>query len=310
MKQFMLSLSRWLVAVGLIGTAALAGQVVTAAEPASSLIVCGASEVFIIPAVATGQEAPQRLWNWKAADSAAIDAKAHRTFASTDDCKPYEDEILITSSSGGVALVRRDDKTCRFYTYSRNAHSACLIPGNRVAVASSFGGDELQLFAIGTEPHQPEPLATLPLVGAHGAEWDADRQRIWALGDVELLLVAVREENGKVQLVAEKRWKLPTKGGHDLSPTADGRGYYVTTNTAVYRFDTETGTFTPHPSLAEHKKVKSIDEQRKGGRTVYHMGTPEHWWSDTLRFVGTDQVIRLPDHRLYKARWDEPRKKP
>lgn len=306
----MLSIPRWIIAIWALGSLALAGPVVSAAEPAASLIVCGAAEVFIIPADADGTDAPKKVWTWRAADSAAIDAAAHRTFASTDDCKPYEDEILITSSSAGVALIRRDDKTCRFYTYSRNAHSACLIPGNRVAVASSFGGDELQLFAIGSESHQPKPLAVLPLLGAHGAEWDAGRQRIWALGSEELQLVAVREADGKTQLVAEKTWKLPTDGGHDLSPTADGRGFYVTTNTAVYRFDTGSGTFTPHPRLSDRKKVKSIDEQRKGGRVVYHQGTPEHWWSDTLRFDGTDQVIRLPDHRLYKARWDEPRKKP
>src|SRR5690606_19336531 len=282
----MLSVKRWIVAIWALGSLALAGPVVSAAEPAASLIVCGAAEVFIIPADADGTDAPKKVWTWRAADSAAIDPAAHRTFASTDDCKPYGDEILITSSSGGVALVRRDDKSCRFYTYSRNAHSACLIPGNRVAVASSFGGDEFQLFAIGSEPRQPEPLAVLPLKGAHGAEWDAGRQRIWALGDVELLLVAVREANGKVQLVAEKTWKLPTEGGHDLSPTADGGGYYVTTNTAVYRFDTDSGKFSPHPRLGAHKKVKSIDEQRKGGRVVYHQATPEHWWSDTLRFDG------------------------
>src|SRR5690606_39665031 len=143
----------------------------------------------------------------------------------TADCKPYGDEILITSSSGGVALVRRADKTCRFYTFSRNAHSACLIPGHRVAVASSFGGDQLQLFAIGTEPRQPKPLAVLPLVGAHGAEWDAKRERIWALGSEELQLVEVRDTAGEVQLIAERTWKLPTYGGHDLSPTADDRGY-------------------------------------------------------------------------------------
>ncbi len=306
----MITFFRSCIAICITGVMGLAGTTAPAAEPSPALICCGAAEVFILRTTMTGERAPERIWTWRAADSSAIEAAAHRTFATTDDCKPYGDEILITSSSGGVALIRRDDKTCRFYTFSRNAHSACLIPGRRVAVASSFGGDQLQLFEIGIQPRQPQPLAVLPLVGAHGAEWDEKRQRIWALGSEELQLVEVRDSAGEVELVAEQVWKLPTYGGHDLSPTADGRGYYITTDTAVYRFDTATGTFTSHPRLGDRKKVKSIDEQREGGRVVFHQATPEHWWSDTIRFDGTDTVLRLPDHRLYKVRWDQPRTAP
>jgi hypothetical protein len=302
--------SRHAAALCLFWSLWLGGTPLPGAEDSADLICCGAAEVFILRVTPGGPDEPERVWIWSAADSSAIEASAHRNFRTTDDCKPYGGEILITSSSGGVALVRRDDKSCRFYAFSRNAHSACLIPQGRVAVAASFGGDELQLFAIGAEPRQTEPLATLPLIGAHGAEWDEKRRRIWALGSEELQLVKVHDSAGKVQLVKEEAWKLPTSGGHDLAPTADGRGYYVTTDAAVYRFDTAVGTFTPHPRLGESKKVKSVDEQRTGGRLVYHQATADEWWSDTIRFDDSDATLRLPDQRLYKVRWDQPRKVP
>ena len=33
----------------------------------------------------------------------------------TDDCKPYRGYFLVTSSSGGVALVERDEEVFLFY---------------------------------------------------------------------------------------------------------------------------------------------------------------------------------------------------
>lgn len=270
------------------------------------LICCGADEVFIIELEEDAVEASAPVWSWKAEDSAEIPEAGRRSFASTDECKPVGEFLLITSSSGGVALVRRSDKRCVFYTQARNAHSACLLPDYRVAVASSFGGDELLIYELTRPSGSPaEPIAKIALRGAHGAVWDPNLKRLWALGSDELLLVDVGVKPTASKLKVEKRIELPSAGGHDLWQSREPSTLFVTTNEHVYRFNKKDERFTLHRVLADQLKVKSVCDHPQTGEIVYHMGTKDTWWSDTIRFVGGRQEIQLPDRRLYKVRWDK-----
>jgi len=272
---------------------------------ATDLICCGAQQVFIIAGEPFGPYTAKPKWTWQASDSSQILAEAHSWFRSTDECKPIGDDILITSSSGGVALVRRKDKAALFYTYAKNAHSACLLPGQRVVVASSYGGDQLLVFDQRRSGRDIKPVAQIKLHGAHGAHWDAKRKRLWALGDSELLLIEIGSSD-KPALKIEKRWKIPTQGGHDLFPGADRSFLFVSSNTHVYRFNLKTHTFAPDERLADARKVKSVDQHPKTGRVVYHQGTAKTWWSDRIRFAGSDDSIQLKGRRLYKVRFDIP----
>lgn len=290
----------WLV---IIATWSMSGNSALATD---RLICCGAEEVFVIEIDQDNDAPPQLIWSWKADDSPEIPEAGKRSFASTDECKPIGESLLITSSSGGVALVHRSDKRCLFYTQARNAHSACLLPNDRVAVASSFGGDELLLYQLASPNGSPaKPIARIPLRGAHGALWDKGLNRLWALGSDELLLVDVGDEPTGSTLSVEKRIELPSPGGHDLSPSHEPTILFVTTDKHVYRFDTRNGRFTPAPVLADEPKVKSVSVHPQTGEIVYHQATPENWWSDKIRFVGEREGIRLPGRRLYKIRWDK-----
>lgn len=276
------------------------------ASAAEQLICCGAEEVFIIAVTRDTPTLQDRLWRWQASDSAEIPAELRKQFRTTDECKPYGETILITSSSGGVALIRRSDKKCLFHTSAKNAHSACLLPQDRVAVASSTGGDELLVFSLAKSGGDVPPLARLKLKGAHGALYDPSRQRIWVLGTDELLLVELTEQSGVLQLQVEKRFELPSSGGHDLSPGQDSRYLFVTTEAEVYQFDTREQKFVVFAPLAKTADVKSIAQHPKTGRIVYHQAdiTNKTWWSDRIRMLGPDQQIVLPKERLYKVRWD------
>lgn len=284
----------------LLGVSMAAAVPLHCAEPA--LIVCGAEEVFILPARERVTK-KDVTWSWRAEDSPEIPANLRGSFASTDECKSYGENLLVTSSSGGIALVRRADKNCLFFATSKNAHSACLLPGNLVAVASSFGGDELCLFDL-AEPGK-DPVEKLDLYGAHGVVWDAGRRRIWALGTENLLLLKLE----KRALAIEATYKLPTSGGHDLSWTGDD-GLFISVDEKCYRFDCAKREFSPFEPLANEVSVKSIDLVRGAKRIVWHRGTEETWWSDTIRFLEPEGTITLPDERLYKVRWDQPRMVP
>ncbi|QEF97918.1 hypothetical protein Mal15_19640 [Stieleria maiorica] len=269
------------------------------------LICCGGAEVFILEIDPDQSEAPAPVWSWKAEDSPEIPEAGRRSFATTDECKPIGGSLLITSSSGGVALIRRSDKRCQFYTEAKNAHSACLLPVDRVAVASSFGGDELLVYKLARPSGSPaKPVARIPLRGAHGAIWDEELKRLWALGSDELLLLDIGDEPTSSTIGVDRRIELPTPGGHDLSQSRETSIFFVTTNEHVYRFDARDARFTPHPILADRPKVKSVSEHPQTGEVVYHQGTPENWWSDRIRFLGDREDIQLPGRRLYKVRWD------
>jgi hypothetical protein len=288
--------------------AALGGVVWSAgASGEDRVICCGGEEVFVVALAGADQLADaDPVWRWTAADSPEIPEDLRSHFRTTDDCKPTAETILITSSSGGVALVTRSDKKSVFYTSVRNAHSACRLPKNRIAVASSYGGDALLIYSLAKSGVDLAPLATLKFEGAHGALWDHERQRIWALGDHELLLVEVQDGAEHVTLQVQERWKLPTAGGHDLMPARDARHLFVTTNEAVYRFDTQNSKFEPFAPLAKAKGIKSIDEHPETGRVVYQQAdaAKDVWWSDKIRLLEPERTITVADERLYKVRWD------
>ena len=147
-------------------------------------------------------------------------------------------------------------------------------------------------------------------IAAYGVNWDEGRSRLWALGDEELLRIELEGNGPGMGLLVEKRWRLPSGGGHDLFPCQDPRFLFVTTNTQVYRFDTVDGEFVIDQRLAGLAKVKSVDQHPRTGEIVYQQATAENWWSDTIRFAGSDTTIRLGEERLYKVRWDFPRPVP
>ncbi|MGB0579562.1 MAG: DUF6528 family protein [Limisphaerales bacterium] len=264
----------------------------------ADLITCGGAQVRLFDPAKPNKP----KWQWQASDSPSIPDDMHGRFRSTDECKPYAgDRLLITSSSGGVALINRETKKCLFLAQAPNAHSACLLPGNQLAVAASHGGDELQFYDVMDKRRPAAPRQKIPLPGAHGSVWDAKRNCLWALGTDDLLRIQT-EAQGRWSV--KQRWKLPSPGGHDLS-VRDEVKLYATSSTQVLLFDRDQGLFTAHPSIGAHTKVKSVDRDPKTGGVVYHQGTKTTWWSDQIRFVDREP-IRLPNARLYKVRWDLP----
>ena len=291
---------------GLVGINRANRQIVIAA-PTANLICCGADEVFIIDPADPGR----KIWSWRAKDSASIPESFRAKFRSTDECKPYAgDLLLVTSSSGGVALIQRATKKCLFLAESRNAHSACLLPQDQIAVASSYGGDKVEFYDRQAADKPAAAQQSIPLKGAHGTVWDAKRKCLWALGGDELLRLVA---NGRAAI--DQRWsvaarhRLPTPGGHDLSPAGDGVRLLVTSNTQVLLFDRDEPSFQVHKQFGDAAKVKSITVHPRTKKIVYHQASKEHWWSDTIRFDQRDP-IRLQGERLYKVRWDQPEELP
>jgi hypothetical protein len=274
-----------------------------------TLLLCGDDTVFVLETSTAAKGTIAKTWSWKAQACSQLPEAMRKTFATTDDCKPTADgaRVLISSSSGGCAVVERPSGKVIWYAQVPNAHSLDLLPRDRLVVASSVNakGNRLVLFDLA---HSDRPIWETPLPSAHGVVWDEGRQRLWALGFAELQCYALRDwESEKPSLALKARYPLPDENGHDLQPIPGSSDLVVTMTHHVYLFDRDTHAFRLHPALGEKGKVKSVSVHPATGQTAVIQAMAPSWWSDTLDLLSPAAKIRLPGERLYKARWLAPR---
>ena len=272
------------------------------------LIVCGWDEVFILDMNNREQGHPRRIWSWKAVDQSDLPDAFKSCFGTTDECKPFDrgQRILITSSGGAVALVDRQQDRTLFYGRAANAHSADLLPNNRVAVAASHdpegNGDRLIIFDI-DQPDQPLWHEELPW--GHGAVWDAQRQCLWALSNEDIRVFKLKNWNAEIpELEKESTIALPEPGGHDFYPVHDTTNLIVTTRSHCWLFDRDARTFSPHPELSDYAHVKCICRHPETQQIVYIQAEGDHWWAERLHFLNPEETLYVPNEHFYKARWN------
>lgn len=284
--------------------AALAIFLVSSVQ-AESIVLCGADAVFVVDTAIATKGKIEKTWSWNARQCNQLPEGMRRTFATTDDCKPLEggSRLLISSSSGGCALVERPSGSAIWYAQVPNAHSLEMLPRERIVVASSVSakGNRLILFDAA---HSDRPVWETPLISAHGVVWDDGRQLLWALGLAELRCYELKDwESEKPSLAMKANTPLPDKGGHDLQPIPRGKDLVVTTGRHVYLFDRDTHQFRPHPDLGDRAAVKSVCVHPINGQTAFIQASDKAWWSDTLGLLSPAGTAQLSGERLYKARW-------
>jgi hypothetical protein len=272
---------------------------------ADKLVCCGREEVFIIDAE-TNQSLPiKKLWSWKAAERKDLPESFRSLFRTTDDCKPVAggSRILISASSGGLALVEYPSGKVIWYAKVGNAHSVELLPNDRIAVAGSTH-DEGNRVAIYDIRKPDQQLFHEELYSGHGVVWDSRRERLWALGFDELRAYHLEDwETNEPRLKLMATHKLPSPGGHDLSPLPSSTNLIVTASKNVFIFDRDTGSFTEHETLGNEVSVKCVSVHPKTGRTAWTQGEDGEWWSPHIRFLNPEGVLKLEGERLYKVRW-------
>ncbi len=281
--------------------ASLAGLTPQARE--TELILCGWDEVFIVALGDGASPAHREVWSWRAADSPEIPADLKPLFRTTDDCKPVAGgRILISSSSGGVALVDRATKRASFVARVTNAHSIEMLPGGRIAAAASVStaptGNRLILFDAATG----QELASDSLRSAHGAVWDEARGVRWALGG-DVLRAYTLGAAGATRLTRTFELKLPDEGGHDLAAIPGSPRLFVSTGQRTWYFERDRREIQPHDRIGSLAHIKSYAVHPRTGRVVYIQAEGQNWWAEHLHFHQPDGTLRLPGERLYKARW-------
>ncbi len=271
------------------------------AEP---IILCGWDTVFVVDTSTTNTKV-EPIWTWTAKQCQQLPEAMRGTFATTDDCKPVDggSRILISSSSGGCAVVERPSGNVIWYAQVPNAHSLEILPRARIVVASSVhdNGNRLILFDLA---HSDKPVWDTPLVSAHGVVWDEGRQLLWTLGLKELQSYELRDwEGDKPALAIKGSYPLPDGDGHDLQSVPGSNDLVVTTGPRVYFFDRDKHEFRLHPDLGPKANVKSVTVHPVTGQTAFIQASENAWWSDSVGLLSPAGTIQLPEERLYKARW-------
>lgn len=268
------------------------------------ILACGDDKVLIInESTSNGQQA-DIVWRWEAADVASqIPEVYQKRLLSVDECKPVNGgkDLLITSSSGCVLLLERETKKCLFYAYVPNAHSADLLPDNKIVVALSVNpaGNSLEVYDI-SRPEQV--LFKDSLYSGHGAVWIPERNRFYALGYSELREYSLKNWNtSSPELVLEKEWIIPVKSGHDLSSISQDE-LLVSGHEGVCLFDINKEEFRPFVPLQSVLNVKSVNYNKETGRLLYTKAE-ESWWTYNIYFRNPEKIITIPDIKLYKVRF-------
>ena len=277
---------------------------------ADSLLVCGMEEVFEIDPDAAPSGPLRKLWSWRARDQKEISPDLAKRFRTTDDCKPVNNgqQILISSSGGGCALVDYPSGNVRWASLVPNAHSIELLPRGRIIVAGSIHKDGNRLALFDSTPPSKDPLWSTPLPSGHGVVWDEERKSLWALGMSELRRYRLESwESATPSLQLEATHKTPDDNGHDLQPVPDSPDLVVTTGKSVFLFDRDRGEFRPHPSLRDRPHVKSVTIHPATGRTIFVQASDAHWWTDSLQTLDPAGTTPLTGEKIYKARWFLPK---
>ncbi|MFD0892865.1 hypothetical protein KBB96_15695 [Luteolibacter ambystomatis] len=270
------------------------------ATAAEKLVLCGWDEIFMIdPAAGT----PAKIWSWKAKDHPEIPATLVKSFGTTDECKPLDGgkRLLVSSSGGGCALLELPGGKAVWSAKVANAHSIEWLPGDRILVASSVGGNKLVLFDL---KHGDKVLWDTPLVSAHGLVWDEKRQRLFALGLTELRTYSLKDWDTETpSLVMEKTTPLPDDNGHDLRPVPGSADLVLTTAKHVWLFNRDESVIRPHPEWKDRIQVKCIDIHPGNGRVFMNQADGRNWWNESFELLNPDQKIRMEGEKLYKGRW-------
>lgn len=267
------------------------------------LAVCGGKEVKIIDMQSSQGDNVAEVWSWSVEDQTqGLPAEYAEYLTPLDECKFVDGnkKLLLTSSSSAVVLLDIKSKACEFYARTPMAHSADLLPNNRIAVALSTNkkGNSLEIYDIS----QPEKVLWRDsLYSGHGAVWHTERESLYALGyDVlrEYKLKDWQSDTPSLELAAS--WPLPIKSGHDLVKI-DAEHMLVSGHEGVRWFNVESGEFSPFEPLKDTHNVKSVNYSRKLNRLIYTKGEVS-WWTHNIYQQNPDKTITIDSLNIYKVR--------
>ena len=267
------------------------------------MAVCGDGIVRIIDMAESDSTDIKEVWRWDKDDPQVNLPKGYdMLMRNLDECKFVDNntKMLLTASGDGMMLLDIETKDILCYAHVPMAHSADLLPNNRIAVALSTHkqGNALEIYDIDT----PEKVVFRDtLYSGHGVVWNEKRQRLYALGYKELKEYELVDWNtDQPSLRQVKMWEIPMESGHDLSPVDDNR-MLVSAHEGVMWFDIDKEEFSPFEPLCDVENVKSVNYDPETQRLIYTKAEI-NWWTHHIYQENPDKVVTMDSLKVYKVR--------
>ena len=267
------------------------------------MAVCGDGIVRIIDMAESDSTDIKEVWRWDKDNPQVNLPKGYdMLMRNLDECKFVDNntKMLLTASGDGMMLLDIETKDILCYAHVPMAHSADLLPNNRIAVALSIHnkGNALEIYDIDT----PEKVVFRDtLYSGHGVVWNEKRQRLYALGYKELKEYELVDWNtDQPSLRQVKMWEIPMESGHDLSPVDDNR-MLVSAHEGVMWFDIDKEEFSPFEPLCDVENVKSVNYDPETQRLIYTKAEI-NWWTHHIYQENPDKVIKMDSLKVYKVR--------
>ena len=243
------------------------------------------------------------LWKWNPEGDPNIPADRLKRFNHIDETKVVNGgkQILVTSSTGGMALVDVATKQSVFTGYpGGSTHSADLLPDGTIITASSTG-NFLMVFTRKDGDKTAHKTFKLTFADAHGVVWDKLLGLVWAVGKEAVICCRYNfdYENPQLTIVESFPLKPNPYWGHDLILLEKERKLLMTGRNML-EFDTMTGQYK---LFLKRKSVKSISIHPETGEQLVQI-PKENYWNDTVTLLNGDRKWTLPGNaKIYKARW-------
>lgn len=281
----------------------------------TQVLVCGDNMIYLLDAdlaVSSGYK-NAILWEWDAKDWYQTVGLSQSNMIRLDDCKPVDDnkKILATSSKGYAVLIDKATGDVLWYSNnSKNAHSAELLPNNRIAVACSDNGDCVQIFDIA---QSNTVRFSTELGSAHGVVWNPVTERLYAIGGKTFNIYKLTDwETSSPKLTLEKSITTTNVTSlHDLT-LVDENTLLLSGKKAAF-YNITNGSFTNIPIFNNSTSLKAVNYNGDTGECWYTDPTKVEvpdltWASHTIRFTDDIQSkyetksFKVDDLNVYKVR--------
>ena len=268
--------------------------------------VCGDDMVRIINWNESEGDVYELIWSWNIKEAYShLPPEYENYLYPLDECKFASDnkQLLITASAGAVLLLDIATRQCLFHAYAPLAHSAEILPQNRLAVVLSThkDGNCIRLYDL----NQPDRILYKDrLYFGHAVIWDMDSETLYALGFSKLKSYKLGNwDSDTPTLLRIKTWTLHMNAGHDMCFIDTGE-LLIAGREGVYSFRIEEEQFYPFPPLAETGGLKSINYDLTTQSLIYTKGE-EKWWTHRVYEDMPFKYIEMKDMRIYKVRLPE-----
>ncbi len=209
----------------------------------------------------------------------------------------YGSVVLLCASGGYCAMVSYPDGKLLWQSISKgNCHSIELLPGGKIATASSHG-NVVRLFS--TERDFIEAEAEY----AHGVLYDPERSSLWTLEKFKLCErdPETLEIKGNVC-----DFKGKFESGHDLAPFyGDTNLLWVTAHEGTLIYNKRENSLS-RVEFIEHANTKGIGNIPDTNTvfTIYPNGTFKSWCTDEIHYyIGKNEhTVRHENAAYYKIR--------